>query len=99
MLSIIFAILFVVLALVFLLGKGDMLIAGYNTASEEERQKVNINRLRLLAAIISLFASVYCIVPFFIPEESSLRSWITYFFIALIVAMIILANTWAKKQQ
>ena len=30
------AILFLVLAIVFLMGKGDKLIAGYNTASEEE---------------------------------------------------------------
>ena len=36
------AALFIVLAIVFLMGKGDKLIAGYNTASEEEKKKVNI---------------------------------------------------------
>ena len=33
--SIVFAVMFLVLAVIFLMGKGDMLIAGYNTASEE----------------------------------------------------------------
>ena len=46
--AIIFSLLFIVLAIVFYLGKGDKLIAGYNTASEEERKKVNIQRLRIL---------------------------------------------------
>ena len=32
--SIVFAVMFLVLAVIFLMGKGDMLIAGYNTASE-----------------------------------------------------------------
>ena len=32
------AALFIVLAIVFLMGKGDKLIAGYNTASEEEKK-------------------------------------------------------------
>ena len=30
--SIVFAVMFLVLAVIFLMGKGDMLIAGYNTA-------------------------------------------------------------------
>ena len=38
-LIIVLAIIFIVLAVVFLMGKGDKLIAGYNTASEEEREK------------------------------------------------------------
>jgi hypothetical protein len=48
------AALFIVLAIVFLMGKGDKLIAGYNTASEEEKKKVNITRLRILMAIVSV---------------------------------------------
>ena len=51
---IIFSVLFIILAIVFYLGKGDKLIAGYNTASEEERKKVNIQRLRILMSCISV---------------------------------------------
>ena len=93
MLGIIFAILFVILAVIFIFGKGDMLIAGYNTANEEERQKVNIHRLRLLMAIVSLVTSVYCIVPTIIAEDSRFLPWASYIFIAFIAIMLILANT------
>ncbi len=51
--SIIAAIL-VVIGVIILAGKGDMLIAGYNTASEEEKEKVNIKRLRLLIGGLSV---------------------------------------------
>ena len=61
--GLLFAILFIALALVFLAGKGDKLIAGYNTASEEERSKVDIHRLRILMASVAssvrLFASFW----------------------------------------
>lgn len=46
------AIVFFIIGIVILIGKGDWLIAGYNTASEEERKKVNIVRLRIVMAII-----------------------------------------------
>lgn len=46
------AIVFFIISIVILIGKGDWLIAGYNTANEEERKKVNIVRLRIVMAII-----------------------------------------------
>ena len=46
------AIVFFIIGIVILIGKGDWLIAGYNTASEEERKKVNIVQLRIVMAII-----------------------------------------------
>ena len=46
--------IFLFFGIVILTGKEDMLIAGYNTASEEKRKKINIHRIRLLitAALI-----------------------------------------------
>ena len=38
--SLILALLFIILAVIFLIGKGDMLIAGYNAATEEERMSL-----------------------------------------------------------
>ena len=57
--AIIFSVLFIILAIVFYLGKGDKLIAGYNTASEEERKKVNIQRLRILMSCISVITAAF----------------------------------------
>lgn len=44
LLSVVIA-LFAVLSVLFLMGKGSWLIAGYNTASEKEKQQYNKRRL------------------------------------------------------
>ena len=63
--SIALAVVFLVLAVIFLMGKGDKLIAGYNTASEEEKRKVDIHRLRIIMTIVSVITAVFCFVqPF-----------------------------------
>ena len=96
--SIIFAALFIVLAIIFLMGKGDMLIAGYNTASEEERKEVNIHRLRLLMTIICVITAVFCSLLPFIGENVEITLGATLAFIIVTFAFVILANTWAKKK-
>lgn len=59
------AIVFFIIGIVILIGKGDWLIAGYNTASEEERKKVNIIRLRIVMAIICwLSAGFVLLIPY-----------------------------------
>jgi len=59
------AIVFFIIGIVILIGKGDWLIAGYNTASEEERKKVNIVRLRIVIAIICwLSAGFVLLIPY-----------------------------------
>lgn len=94
--SIIAAIL-VVIGVIILAGKGDMFIAGYNTASEEEKEKVNIKRLRLLIGGLSVI-----IAPlFFIPNEEndvSLGLTIAGIVVVLTIIVLVLANTWAKKK-
>lgn len=59
------AIVFFIIGIVILIDKGDWLIAGYNTASEEERKKVNIVRLRIVMAIICwLSAGFVLLIPY-----------------------------------
>ena len=89
--------LFVILAVIFLMGKGDKLIAGYNTASEEEKQKVNIYRLRLLMAILSVITAVFCASLPFIGSKPSAHIGIGFVFFLITLIFVILANTWAKK--
>jgi di/tricarboxylate transporter len=96
--AVIFAIVFIVLAVIFLMGKGDMLIAGYNTASEEGRKEVNIHRLRILMAIISVLTAVFCCLMPFIGNEKEIVLKATFIFVAVTFVFIILANTWAKKK-
>lgn len=94
----IFAIAFIVLAVIFLMGKGDMLIAGYNTASEEERKEVNIHRLRILMAVISVLTAAFCVLLSFIGRDSENVLLAIIAFIIVTIVFIILANTWAKKK-
>ena len=94
----IFAALFVVLAIIFLMGKGDMLIAGYNTAPEEERKQIDIHRLRLLMAIICITAAIFCSLLYFIGEDRGTVLTAGVIFMAITVAFAILANTWTKKK-
>ena len=96
--SISLPILFVVLAVIFLMGKGDKLIAGYNTASEEEKQKVNIHRLRLLMAILSVITAVFCASQPFIGNETADHLGSLFLFFLVTLLFVILANTWAKKK-
>ena len=94
----IFAALFIVLAIIFLIGKGDKLIAGYNTASEEERNEFNIHRLRLLMAIISVLTAGFCCILPIIGKEKENVVGTTFVFISVTFVFVILANTWAKKK-
>ena len=95
---IIFAVAFIVLAVIFLMGKGDKLIAGYNTASEEEKKEVHILRLRILMAIISVITAAYVsILPIIGNNVKAHMGALAVFFLVTII-FVILANTWAKKK-
>ena len=96
--SIVFAVMFLVLAVIFLMGKGDMLIAGYNTASEEERAKINIKRLRVLMAILSVITAGYVSILPIIGDNPQDQMVGVFVFFAITILFVILANTWAKKK-
>lgn len=86
--------LFLVLALVVYFGKGDWLIAGYNTASAKERAQYNIKRLRLIIALLLLLSAVFVIVLLYFPYISIIA---TPIFVLVSLICVVLANTWAKK--
>ena len=96
--SIIIGIVFIVLAVIILMGKGAKLIAGYNTASEEERQQINIKRLRLLVAITCLSSTVLCLCMPVIGENIVAELTATGIFLLILLVIVILANTWAKTK-
>ena len=88
------AALFLVLALVVYFGKGDWLIAGYNTASEKERAQYNIKRLRLIITLLMLLSAVFVVVLLHFPSLSIIA---TPIFVVVTLIGVVLANTWAKK--
>ena len=89
--------LLLVMGIVVLIGKGDKLIAGYNTASEKEKAKYNIKRLRgLIGGLLIVLAPMLFLMN---GEDTMTASW-SFCFLTLILCIIvvILANTWAKKK-
>ena len=96
--SIVLATVFVFFAVIFLMGKGDKFIAGYNTASEEEKKKVNIKRLRILMAILSVITAGYESILPIIGDNTQSQMGAMFVFIVVTLIFIILANTWAKKK-
>ena len=74
--SIVFAVMFLVLAVIFLMGKGDMLIAGYNTASEEERKTIDIKRLRIVMAVLMVVTAVFCTIPPLLGNDKIQYWWL-----------------------
>ena len=86
--------LFLVLALVVYFGKGDNLIAGYNTASAKEREQYNIKRLRLIIALLLLLTAGFVLTICYFPYISIIA---TPIFVIVTLIGVVLANTWAKK--
>lgn len=88
--------LLLIMGIVILAGKGDMLIAGYNTASKAEREKVDINKLRRLIGGVSIVIGLLCLLLL----EQSLTSILAFggATFVLTIVTVILANTWAMKK-
>ena len=93
--QIIIALLLFVSGVVVLTEKGDTLIAGYNTASKEEREKVNIKRLRLLTGGLLIVMA-----PLWFILKNNVNSGLTFTGIVVVLTLIVvvLANTWAMKK-
>ena len=90
--------LMVALAFVILKGWGDGLIAGYNTASKEEQEKYNIKRLRIVVAAMILFVPALILVAACFDDITGKTMDFLPVLLIVVVAGIILANTWCKKK-
>ena len=92
------AALLLMMGIIILIGKGDNLIAGYNTASKEEKSQYNIKRLRgLIGGMLTVLALM---TPILLGEETmtATGAFAALTFVMSIV-VVILANTWAKNKK
>ena len=92
---ILLASLCLILALVILVGKGDWMIAGYNTASPKEREKYNIKRLRIVLAVLMVVTALFVLSMLYTPPY--LIGLTAQLLVIACIVGVILANTWAKK--
>ena len=95
---IIIAAFLAIMGIIVLIGKGDNLIAGYNTASKAEREQYDIKRIRgLIGGLLVVLAPMTVLM---LKEETMTATWsfvALTFVLAIIV--VVLANTWAKKKK
>lgn len=88
----------VAMALFILSGKGDGLIAGYNTASKEQQQHYNLKRLRAVVAVMILFVTAFVWYVAWIDDTVAILLGALPVLLIGIVAGIIIANTWCKEK-
>ena len=86
------------LLLLILSGHGDNLIAGYNTATKEEREQFNMKRLRLVIAGILLATIILFWIPILMNDKDPYKFIVLIGMFPICFIGIILANTWAKKK-
>lgn len=92
--------LFLILTVVLLSGKGAWLVAGYNTASKEEREKYNAKKLsRTVGAGFSVLTAMIFIMAIF---ENVLPASFAYVFLAItmadVIVLLVLCNTVCKEK-
>ena len=87
--------LLAVLGVVILSGKGDWLIAGYNTSSHEEREKYNMRRVRGVLGVLMFIVAGAVFLMQIMPEIYTILIAILLFILAFIAIGII--NTWGKR--
>ena len=93
---IILAVLFLIMGIIILVGKGDNLIAGYNTASQKEREQYNVKRLRgLVGGLLIILAPMMLLLG---KESFAATGSFVSLTVVLCIVVVILANTWAKKK-
>lgn len=84
------------MGILILAGRGDFLISGYNRASEEEKAKYNVERLRLVTGVLML-AIAFLILAFMFKPGTAVSIVLSVFLAAVATAGVILMNTWAKN--
>lgn len=93
--------LFFVLSAFFWSGKGAGLIAGYNTASPEEKNRMDGKALcRFMAKLMFFMGAVWCVVTAGLLLEIMALFWVglTLFF-AVIIGGVVYANTGNRFQK
>lgn len=93
-------VLLAVISVVLLMGKGSFLIAGYNTASKEKKEKYNEKRLcHIAGGGFSLLTVLLAVFTYFKGDLPEYLKWIMpWGYFAVLAVIIILANTICRKK-
>ena len=95
---IIIVIILMIVGVIILIGKGDFLIAGYNTASKEKKQKVNVKRLRIVIGGFLIIVALILLLLSLIGNREIAHMITTITILIMTIVLLILANTWCIKK-
>ena len=89
------SIILIGIVILLMVGKGDWLIAGYNTASAEKKRSYNIKRLRIALATTMLLVALAINIP--VLGVCGIRDKEVAIAIVLVCFVyMIVGNTWCK---
>ena len=92
---IIAAVVFIVVGIIILIGKGDRFVKPLNRPGAE---RYNVKRVRLIHALV-MFSGAMCFVLFSIfMQNVKLLQYIGGVFVFIAVILIVLQLTWAKNK-
>lgn len=90
--------IFVIMGIIFLFGKGGILIAGYNTASEADKSKYDIKRLNRCYAIFCFgIAATIGACGYVNTDDFALKAGLPIM-IAWVLFLFIVSGTYCKKK-
>lgn len=92
------SLIMIILAIVILTGKGDGLIAGYNTAREEERNRFNTKRLRAVTAAMILFTLAFVWLVALIDSPVVIFLVCLPVLFGFYIVCIVITDKWCKKK-
>ena len=87
------SLLVVMMGVVVLMGRGDWMISGYNTAPPETRQQYNLPRLRLVTGL----GTIIVMLSWDLLVILDLYDVSAYVLFGEAVVMVVISKTWAKR--
>ncbi|UBH09006.1 DUF3784 domain-containing protein [Macrococcus armenti] len=92
---IIVVILFLLIGIYMLTGRGSFLIAGYNMMSQEQKQKYNEKRLCRFTGVMIIIAALYCAMMEF-TNVNEIYASIGFIIITLTFVIVVNVSSYFK---
>lgn len=92
------ALILAVMGIIIIIGKGDKLIAGYNTMSKRRRGMYHIRRIRIVIAGMLWVCAGYVFTLVRFAENMKFVTTSSFIFGIVILTAVVLCSTWAKRR-